>query len=618
MEENSKAMRLPARVLLAFTLTVVLAVGALSWFVSRTVRLAFQRLDAERTAALMLQFRRELDMRGAEVAHRVAAIADAEATLRMAIDVSRPQPDYALYRNDALGLAAAQGLDLLELVAHDGTILSSAHWPDRTGFQNAWVVEPVDWRARGAFLRREETPVGPVLALVAVQRVPVGEKGLFIVGGRWLDREFLNAVALPAGIRALLYRHLSREFSAEQVADPAGPVAGAEALAPLITAVLATPREQTQTVAWPDRSGEAEVFRALPLTAPDGGVLAVLLLGSAQGELRAIEQKIRQGALAILAVALLCGLLLRGWVAARVSRPLRHLADAVQQLASGNLAARVGSSARDEIGDLARAFDRMADELVAQRRQWIQSERVAAWRELARRLTHEVKSPLFPIELTLETLRRAREHNADRFDEIFNDAIRSLQTELEQLKSTLARFSEFARLPAPRPRAVGLNELLRDVVQSHHEHFSAVGRPSVTPELYLDEQVRFIAADPDLLRRALDLLVRHALDSMPAGGTLTVRTRRENGAVCIEVSDTGTGLSREECERLFTPYYTSRPYSTGLGLAIVQSIVSDHGASIFVESEAGQGTTFRILFPEAQPGTLSEAAVPSSVDLAQS
>ncbi len=605
-------MRLPARFLLVFTLTVVLVVGALAWGVSRTVRLTFHRLDAERATVVALQFRRELDMRGAEVAHRVAAIADAEATLRMAIDVSRPQPEYALYRNDALGLAAAQGLDLLELVSHDGTILSSAHWPDRAGYQNAWVVEPVDWRARGAFLRQEETPVGPALALVAVQRVPVGEKGLFIVGGRWLDREFLNAVALPAGMRALLYRHLHREFSAEQITDPSGPVAGAEALAPLIAAVLATPREQTQTVGWAGSLGATEVFRALPLTAPDGSVLAVLLLGSGQGELIALERTIRHWALAVLAAALLLGLLLRGWVAARVSRPLQRLADATQQFAAGHLAIRAEVNSRGEIGELARAFNQMADELVAQRRQRIQSERVAAWRELARRLTHEVKQPLFPIELTLETLRRSREHNADRFDEIFSEATRTLQAELERLKSTLARFTEFARLPAPRPCAVGVNELVRNVVQSHHDHFSAVGRPSITPELYLDEQVRFVAADPELLRRALDLLVRNALDSMPAGGTLTVRTRRENGAVCIEVSDNGTGLSHEECERLFTPYYTSRPYSTGLGLAIVQSIISDHGARIVVESEVGQGTTFRITFPEAQPGTVPEAAAPPS------
>jgi signal transduction histidine kinase len=88
------------------------------------------------------------------------------------------------------------------------------------------------------------------------------------------------------------------------------------------------------------------------------------------------------------------------------------------------------------------------------------------------------------------------------------------------------------------------------------------------------------------------------MDAMPNGGTLTLRTRREKGNVIFEIADTGSGLTREECERIFTPYYTSRQQGTGLGLAIVQSIVSDHGGRISVRSEPGHGTTFIIELPD--------------------
>jgi signal transduction histidine kinase len=106
-----------------------------------------------------------------------------------------------------------------------------------------------------------------------------------------------------------------------------------------------------------------------------------------------------------------------------------------------------------------------------------------------------------------------------------------------------------------------------------------------------------IGADSELLHRAISNLVLNALDAMPQGGTLTLRTLRDAQRVAIEVSDTGVGLTAEECERLFTPYYTSKQQGTGLGLAIVQSVVSDHGGTVSVNSQPGRGTTFRIELP---------------------
>jgi signal transduction histidine kinase len=137
-------------------------------------------------------------------------------------------------------------------------------------------------------------------------------------------------------------------------------------------------------------------------------------------------------------------------------------------------------------------------------------------------------------------------------------------------------------------------------VKLFEPQLAPVGRPPITPELYLDESLPRPQADTVLLRRALENLILNSLDAMPAGGTLTIRTAHRPGMVRLEVTDTGQGLTPEECARLFTPYYTNKRHGTGLGLAIVQSVVSDHNGRIEVESAPGAGATFRIELPIEQ------------------
>jgi len=585
-------MSFRTRLLISFSVAVILTAGLVTLIVSSATRRAFEQRDNQRTAALVALFRREVARRGDEVVQRVEGLAAAEGTLRMAIDLSRTDADAAPYVNEAGALAAAHGLDLLELISYDGTIVSSAEWPARFGYKAEWVAQPVDWKSQGAFFEAVELPDETALALVAVRAVSAGDRNLYVVGGYRLDRQFLAALPLPAGMRALLYRNFP---PAQTLTDANGPVASAAALDELIGNVRAHLRDAAQTVDWPDGP---ETLQAMPLLGREKNLLGVLLVGSSRRDLAALVREIRRtGALAAFA-GILLGAALSFWAARRITLPVERLAAGAREVASGNWNARVEMASRDEIGELARAFNSMTLQLVEQRDRLVQTERVAAWRELARRLAHELKNPLFPLQITIENLQRAKEQAPEQFDEVFREGSETLLAELADLKKIVGRFSDFAKMPPPQLERVDVNEMVRQTMRLFEAQFQGEGRPPIVAQIDCAEDAGFVEADPEQLGRALQNLALNAIDAMPTGGTLRIRTARRDGRVELEISDTGQGLTKEECERLFTPYYTTKQHGTGLGLAIVQSVVADHKGKISVESEPGRGSTFRIELPE--------------------
>jgi len=589
-----------AKLFWIFTFAMLLSVGLIAAGVILVTREAFEELNQQHSDALVQQFQREFERRGQEIVNRVQGIADAEATVRMAIDLSRPKSDVSIYVNDASGVSRAHQLDILDFVGNDGSIISSAEWPARFGYKLDWVIQPEDWVARGAFLMKTETPDGSALVLVSVASVRVGDNNLFVVGGRRLGKEFLASLVLPAGMRALLYLNLDPTFQPADLLDASGPANDAERLAPIIQKEQQQPGQQTSRINWTSDPASAEFFHALPLLGRQKELLGVLLVGNSQREAAILESRIIWLALAVTGIGLLIGLLLSWWGAARVTRPVRRLAAGAREVAGGNWNAHVDVRGGGEIGQLGRAFNQMTQQLIEQRERLLQAERVAAWREVARRLAHELKNPLFPLQTTVENCQRAKEQNPELFEEVFRESTGILLSEIENLKAIVSRFSDFSKMPQPELAAVNLNDVVRNVVKLFEAQFGAVGRPPITPELHLEEELPAIQADSTLLHRALENLILNAMDAMPAGGVLMLRTSHKDGNVQLEISDTGTGLTPEECDRLFTPYYSTKQHGTGLGLAIVQSVVSDHGGRISVESETGVGTSFHIELP-AQP-----------------
>ncbi len=592
------------KLLAVFALTVFLSVAAVALLVSAVARRAFDHSEDERTTALVTQFRREFARQGEDVVRRVEALSASEEVSRMAAKLNRPQADSGPYFELAKTTAENNQLDYLEFVESDGTIISSAQWPAKFGYPDGAIGSFPASADQGAFLKQEELQDGTVLGLFAVRATRVGEHPVYVIGGRRLDKTFLAGIDVPMGMRALLYQNRGEHFSPDLLVDPSASstdnVRPADKLEPLVDAVRQSKEEMSAPVQWSGDQAEDEVFHAIPLqgagagTSKDRPLLAILLIGNSRRTYVELMRHIRSAALLVGGGGILLAILLSSWAAVRVTRPVEQLAHAAQEVAAGNWNARVEVTGEDELGQLADSFNRMTAELLGQQERLVQAERVAAWRELARRLAHELKNPLFPLQLTVENLVRARQQTPEQFEEVFRESSRTLLAEIANLKGIIGKFNEFSKMPPPQLQRVQVNEVIRGVVQLFQAQLEAPGRAKISCELQLDPHLEPVMADAELLHRAISNLVLNAMDAMPQGGTLTLRTRDEDGKALIEVADTGSGLTPEECERIFTPYYTSKQHGTGLGLAIVQSVVSDHGGRIRVQSEPERGTTFVI------------------------
>ncbi|MFZ0805610.1 MAG: ATP-binding protein [Candidatus Sulfotelmatobacter sp.] len=590
------------KLLITSALTVFFSVAAVGYLVSFVAGKAFTQTEEDRTAALVAQFQHEFARQGDEVVHRLQAIAASEPVSRIAVALEHGSPELAENFDLARVIAENHQLDFLEIVDADGKIISSAQWPAKFGYPDSGFGGYASALESGAFLKLEELQDSTVLGVFAARAARVSERPVYVIGGRRLDRNFLSSLDLPPDMRALLYQNRGDHFSSAWLVDSSDHASEgrpADNFAPIVNAVRRNSQEASAIIHWSSDQADDEVFHAIPLRGlgNDRPLLGVLLVGNSRRPYVELKRRIRGSALLVGGAGILLAILLSSWVAARVTRPVVQLAQAAREVAAGNWDTRVDVQGHDEIAQLAESFNRMTNELLTQKERLLQAERVAAWRELARRLAHELKNPLFPLQLTVENLVRARSQSPEQFDEVFRESSSTLLAEISNLKRIIGRFSDFSKMPHPQRQAVQLNEILTGIAQLFQAQLQAPGRAPIACKLELDPMLSPIAADPELLHRAVSNLVLNAMDAMPEGGILTLRTRCSDGKAIIEVADSGTGLTPEECERIFTPYYTSKQHGTGLGLAIVQSVVSDHNGRITVASNPGRGTIFVIELP---------------------
>ena len=315
-------MSLRTRFFLASFTAVLAAVSIVACGVTRYTWAALEEMDTQRTEALVAQFKKQFSQREDEVAQQVENITNAEITLRMALDLAQPSADKLLYVHDANGLMRAHGLDFVEIVSWDGTVISSAQDPSRVGHKSDWIVATKDWRDSPPFLEKEQLPDGETLALLAVRSVSgTNEKNLHIVSGRRIDKSFLSSLVLPSSMRALLYRNLNEStFVPADLTDANGLVDQADRFAPLINQIQKRPQPIAQTIQWNSDAASAEAFRLMPLLGRNKELLGILLVGSSRKELVLLKRHIAMTAASAAAASLLIGLLISLWVSVRITR----------------------------------------------------------------------------------------------------------------------------------------------------------------------------------------------------------------------------------------------------------------------------------------------------------
>jgi signal transduction histidine kinase len=342
---------------------------------------------------------------------------------------------------------------------------------------------------------------------------------------------------------------------------------------------------------WAGFSNEAPIRVAL--VGPDNRPVAYVEAAVSDRKLTEDVRNITLTSALIAALALGVVVVVGVFISRRLARDLEKLVEGSLAAARGDLDHRVPVRSKDEVGAVASAFNFMMEDLKTSKEKLVIAERIAAWQEIARRLAHEIKNPLTPIQMAMDTLRKSYKKQHPEFPEILDESTRTVLEEADRLKRIVAEFSDFARMPKPELTRFDLNETIRSALALYQ------GAVPVTSNLAPD--LPDIDADKGQITQVLLNLVENARDALGGrdGGRITVTTTKAPDRALLVVEDNGPGVPAELKDKVFAPYFTTKHSKggTGLGLAIVHRIVSDHGGRITISDAAGGGARFAIELP---------------------
>ena len=561
------------RILLATAPVVLVPLVVFGLAVRLAVRHRVAAQYRARTTALVGLIGRDLERQGTVVATRLAGLrAAAVADNRLRTAAVQRDTGSRAYLLDYAGAAMhLAGLSMLQIQDDSGRIVSSGHFRNEFDRLEPGLPRQLARAPNAMALVQARTAEGPFVALVRFDSLPLGDRRFTIVGGVAVDTDFLAHLAPDSAFTVAL--ELPHDTISSRVRD--------------------------STLA----SAAADVVSALPVafvdeSRPDSAqlVAAQLVVSTELVGLQQLERVVDLAFAAAVLVTLLVSLVLAGWLASRVSRPLAELAERTAAIDLDRLDDELSSDRQDEIGELERRFGEMTVRLRAGAAHLREAERHAATGELARQVNHDIKNSIAPLRNVLRHLAQIARDRPGDLAKVFAERRQTLVSSLEYLEKLAASYAKLSP-PAGAHRA-DVSAVTREVVGQ-----LPAGGAEVA--LQLADELPDAKIDPLGLRRILENLVTNAVDALGGqSGTVTVSTARgtDSGranSIRIVVEDTGSGMTQQELERAFQDFYSTKPGGTGLGLSIVRRLVTDAGGRLRVETSPGAGSRFIVDLPEA-------------------
>ena len=547
-------MSFRARLFVAFLTAVLIPLGVLGYGVRRALGARATEQHSDRVAALITVLRGDLQAQGDRIARRIAAIAGElarDSRFRLeAVDAPGSERRWLLdYGATAMQRA---GLSLLQVQDSTGRILTSGHFRNEFDRVDSGLVGAMQRAGRTAIIEAR-TPERRLVALVRIDSFAVGARRFFVAGGAELDSAFVAGLARdPAFVIAFL------------TDDP--------------------PADAVESIEFP-------YIDAARRLRTDGARFTVV-----EGDdlLAAARRSVNRWLLTALAVTLALALLLATWLASRVSRPIRELAERTAAVDLDRLDQDFAGDRSDEIGTLSAVLGEMTGRLRLSTARLREAERRAAIGDMSRQITHDIKNGIAPIRHVFRHLDQVARDAPGDLPAIYGERRETIESSVGYLE-TLAR--NYARLsPEGGHASCNANTVVREVVRD-------VGAGAAAVRVELAEQLPEVRGEALAIRRILQNLLGNALDSLEgSAGTVTVATSPMPGGVRMIVADTGRGMSREQLDRAFDDFHTTKAGGTGLGLSVVRRLVADLGGTLRVETAPGEGSRFIVELPAAAGG----------------
>ncbi|MFB3896903.1 MAG: PAS domain-containing sensor histidine kinase [bacterium] len=586
---------LRTKLMIAFFLTVIICLVVVFTVALRVINNRFDEMAKERITDAVHSIAKELANTGEEASGKLEKIAQiSELKRKMLVKYGTSGIDYLGLSNQLIDLMRSTGLDILEITDLNGTVLASAHETGQIG-----LIKPIDTLMQTALTGRNakgicvETLISGNY-LVLKSSVPIYYKDEIIgvlTGGYLINKEFLQKLKRVSAVELGLVRGNNLELST--IVDSQGKPVSQLQLGPEFLSAI--------------RSSKTPLIKRITLNQTEfsiGGMplltekksIGILLVAVSQEKLQQTVAELRRIFIEFGVIGMIFSLLVAFFISRRITAPIEKLVDSAVAISRGDFDQQVPVTSKDELGMLVSSFNYMAKELKENQVKLIAAMRLAEWQEVARRIAHEIKNPLTPIQLSIQNLQKSHSQTKDDFDEVFQESAQTILEEVENLRKIVNSFTEFAKMPKPMREWIELPEVLDSTITLY-----ASGQENIKFETTITSQIPRINADPEQLRRAFSNLIKNAIDAMPNGGKLTISiataTLKEEPAIQVSFADTGEGMTKETIDKLYLPYFSTKKKGTGLGLSMVDRIISDHGGTIDVKSEINKGSIFTIVIP---------------------